>query len=399
MERSVPLERPLQRAGPPSEFASRRCMHVGPHQETRREGRDRQRGDPHCGRRPRRTHHPGHQGAHQGPCRSRGTAGQARRADHCLGPAPAGTTARPTAPLTALFLPHPRETQFATLRRGDKVNNKLAKHFSAFLGALALLNAGARCGSAQTFPDKNLEAVVKEALKETKPLTDESLSRLFVLEASGKTIKDLTGLEKCKNLSQLKLSNNQIADLKPLKDLTELQSLDLASNKIADLAPLAGLTKLQYLELTNNPVAKLDPLAKLTKLFALYLTNNKVSDLTPLAGLTGLSSLALGNNQVKDLAPLAKVTRLNTLELKENQITDLKPLKGQTDLRILMLERNKLTDLTPLVEAVQADAKGDRRWAPYLRLFLAGNPLSDDAKSKQLAALKAAGVRLEEEKK
>jgi len=52
-----------------------------------------------------------------------------------------------------------------------------------------------------------------------------------------------------------------------------------------------------------------------------------------------------------------------------------------------------------LVEAVQADAKGDRRWAPYLRLFLAGNPLSEDAKTKQLAALKEAGVRLEDEKK
>ncbi len=258
------------------------------------------------------------------------------------------------------------------------MNNQLAKGLLALLGALALLNAGARRATAQAFPDKNLEAAVKEALKETKPLTDESLSRLFVLEASGKTIKDLTGLEKCKNLAQLKLSNNQIADLKALKDLTELQSLDLAGNKIADLAPLAGLTKLQYLELTNNQVVKLDPLAKLTKLFALYLSNNKVSDLTPLAGLTGLSSLALGNNQVKDLGPLTKVTRLKDLELKDNQITDLKPLKGQTDLSILQLQKNKLTDLTPLVEAVQADAKGDRRWAPYLRLYLAKTRRSND---------------------
>ena len=62
-------------------------------------------------------------------------------------------------------------------------------------------------------------------------------------------------------------------------------------------------------------------------------------------------------------------------------------------------KRNKIADLTPLVEAAQADAKGDRRWAPYLRLFLAGNPLSEDAKTKQLAALKEAGVRLEDEKK
>jgi hypothetical protein len=30
-----------------------------------------------------------------------------------------------------------------------------------------------------------------------------------------------------------------------------------------------------------------------------------------------------------------------------------------------------------------------------LRLFIAGNPLSEDAKTKQVAALKEAGVRIE----
>src|SRR5207245_8615387 len=133
----------------------------------------------------------------------------------------------------------------------------LAKALLVFLGTMALLHVAAARAAAQAFPDKNLEAAVKEALKETKPLTDESLARLFILEASGKGIKNLTGLEKCKNLAQLKLTKNQIVDLKPLKDLTELQSLHLADNKIADLTPLAGLDKLQYLDLMNNQVAKL----------------------------------------------------------------------------------------------------------------------------------------------
>jgi Leucine-rich repeat (LRR) protein len=277
------------------------------------------------------------------------------------------------------------------------VKEALTRGLLAAVLAGLLVHAQAGKAGAAPFTDKNLETAVREAIKETKKnaLTDADLARLFVLDASGKGIKDLTGLEKCKNLAEVKLANNQIVDLKPLKDLTEIQSLTLTNNKITDLAPLAGLVKLQYLELSGNQVVKLDPLAKLTKLFALYLSDNKVSDLTPLGGLASLSSLALGKNQVKDIGPLAKVTRLSTLELKDNQVVDLTPLKKQTELRILMLERNKITDLTPLVDTVKADAKGERRFAPYLRLFIAGNPLSDAAKSAQVAALKEAGVRIE----
>ena len=48
-----------------------------------------------------------------------------------------------------------------------------------------------------------------------------------------------------------------------------------------------------------------------------------------------------------------------------------------------------------LVKAAKADSDGPKRFAPYLRLYLAGNPLSDDAKKAQLDALKAAGLRVE----
>ena len=42
----------------------------------------------------------------------------------------------------------------------------------------------------------------------------------------------------------------------------------------------------------------------------------------------------------------------------------------------------------------KADAEGAKRFAPYLQLYLKDNPLSDEAKTKQLADLKAVGVRI-----
>jgi len=247
------------------------------------------------------------------------------------------------------------------------------------------------------FPDKALETAVRVEVQEpSADLTDQKLSAsLFFLRADKKGIRDLTGLEKGKPLAEIKLSNNQIVDLKPLKELANLQSLDLAGNQLVDLTPLGGLTKLQYLELSNNKIAKIDSLAGLTSLMSLYLGGNQISDLAPLTKLTRLSSLSLPRNQIRDLAPLASVNRLMTLDLSDNQISDLAPLTKQTEVTLLMLERNKITDLTPLLAWAKADAEGPKRFAPYLRLYLRGNPLSDAAKTEQLKALKGYGVRVD----
>jgi hypothetical protein len=70
-------------------------------------------------------------------------------------------------------------------------------------------------------------------------------------------------------------------------------------------------------------------------------------------------------------------------------------LTKQTEVTLLMLERNKITDLAPLLTWAKADAEGPKRFAPYVRLYLRGNPLSDTAKTEQLKALKGYGVRVE----
>src|SRR5262245_39434385 len=113
---------------------------------------------------------------------------------------------------------------------------------------------------AVAIPDKNLEAALRALVFDKKgtdkELTEEDLGKIFTLEARGKGIKDLTGLEHCKNLLLINLAKNEVSDLASIKELKNLQSLDLASNKIADLAPLAGLTALQFLELSDNQIVQ-----------------------------------------------------------------------------------------------------------------------------------------------
>ena len=86
---------------------------------------------------------------------------------------------------------------------------------------------------------------------------------------------------------------------------------------------------------------------------------------------------------------------LNSLQLSQNAIEDLKPLQGLTNLYFLFLENNRIEDLSPLVEMVEADTQ--KRFSPFLNLFLKGNPLSEKARSEQLPRLKELGVRVKSE--
>lgn len=246
-------------------------------------------------------------------------------------------------------------------------------------------------------PDKNLEAAIRAALPHHKgELNEQALNGVYILDASGRGVQNLAGLEKCVNLAEVRLAKNQIADIKALAGLKNLQSVTLSNNMVADIAPLKDLTALQYLEVSENQVADIGPLARLTALASIYLGGNQVADLAPVAALTKLSTLSLPRNRVKDVTPVASLTRLNVLDLTDNEVESLAPLSKLNNLRMLMLAKNKIADLAPFVAACQADSAGPKRFAPYLRLYLADNPLSNAAKGEQLGALKKAGVRLED---
>ena len=93
--------------------------------------------------------------------------------------------------------------------------------------------------AAGPFPRQEPRKTVKAPLLQepTAELTDAKLANLSVLHADAKSIKDLTGLEKCKGLAEIRLAKNQIADVKAAQglDVANLQSLDLSGNQIVDV--------------------------------------------------------------------------------------------------------------------------------------------------------------------
>jgi hypothetical protein len=111
------------------------------------------------------------------------------------------------------------------------------------------------------FDDPGLESAIREELGQPFGfLTRQGLLNLRTLDAKGRGIGDLTGLEYCENLTWLDLDTNNLSDITPLTNLTNLMVLNLDSNLVFDISPLAGLLNLDELSLFDNQVGDIQAL-------------------------------------------------------------------------------------------------------------------------------------------
>jgi len=222
------------------------------------------------------------------------------------------------------------------------------------------------------FPDANLELVVREKLESMDTLAagesiyTTDLEEIVWLDASGRNITDLKGLESCINLGFLDLSCNGIVDLSPVGALPgalvytvdreenvythTVLDVKLSRNSLVSLLPLAGLVGPDELSLflSFNEIEDISPLEGLTNLINLYLCENRIVDLSPLSRLTGLTNLELWGNQIEDISSLSELTSLYWIELYRNNIIDVSPLSQLVNLDNLGLSSNNIQDVAPL---------------------------------------------------
>ncbi len=238
------------------------------------------------------------------------------------------------------------------------------------LSMIVLNFQGALYREAADFPDKNLEAAIRDAVGVAKGrLVARDLARVTKLDASGRGIKSLQGMEQLKALRILNLEDNQIQDVSPLKSLRKLTELSLRNNGITCLeeinfAELKGLP-LRKLSLRHNVVrpesgeqvrlSDVRLLGYFTSLEELELRDNHIAEISFLQELVGLQVLDLRENRIKDISPILNLTNMCELNLRENDISDLTPLSNLAGLTYLNIHSNPnvqsvlpLKDLTGL---------------------------------------------------
>jgi len=214
------------------------------------------------------------------------------------------------------------------LDAGDTVvllNNPLSRlAISAQIPILEARGVTVSADPAQvTFSDTSLEAAVRAAIGQASgELLTVDVEFLTSLDASGRGITALDGIEYLKGVEELFLENNQIADLSLLARLKILEKLRVDHNQITRIDSLAGLTGLTELELHHNQISDVSPLASLTGLRRLRLDENQIVDVSALVGLTELTQLNLQNNQISDISPLMALTALSDLWLGTNPLND-----------------------------------------------------------------------------
>jgi internalin A len=210
------------------------------------------------------------------------------------------------------------------------------------------------------FAEPILKALVEAQLGVTSP-TVADMVFLKELDAAGRGISDLTGLEYATNITILNLGEfyyywvwppelrtNQIEDITPLTGLMRLKSLDLSNNQISDISALSGMTDLETLALYRNKITDISALSGLSNLTSLDLERNQITDITPLSGLTNLKLLELSSNSIVDTSALSTLAGLESLLLNRNGLTTIPDLINLPNLKFIELDGNQITDISGL---------------------------------------------------
>ena len=175
----------------------------------------------------------------------------------------------------------------------------------------------------------------------TFQIFEAQMDSLRVLDATGKGITSLVGLEHATNLDTLFLGSNSITNVDSLAGLENLKWLDLSRNYIRDVTPLAGLENLEELYLYRQGGGfELSPLNNLTKLKRFSIGDgefgNKVNDLV--VRMSDLEWLKVNGTNIKNLDFLEDLPDLEWLNISANgQLTDFKPLACLEELKTLYL--------------------------------------------------------------
>lgn len=159
------------------------------------------------------------------------------------------------------------------------------------------------------FEDPNLESAVREVVnKPSGPILNSDVDLVTHLDASGRGISSLKGIEGFSNLTQLNLENNNLSDLWPLNSmnrssLLDLWYLDLSGNNFEHFDYLDA-QNLRYLDLSNNKITNVDNVSFLTNLSYLNLTDNRIESIDALNELISLKELYLSGNNISDYSPV-----------------------------------------------------------------------------------------------
>ena len=220
----------------------------------------------------------------------------------------------------------------------------MVERFAVSLGVSALFQGPAVAACVEpaevvTVLDAGLRAAMREALAlPDGDITCQHMRSLEELNAFGRGVTDLEGIQHAVNLTNLNLRENNISRIDLLAGLSNLQILQLAWNDMTDISPVADLTNLIALTVNDTPVSNLDAVAGLMNLVQIELANTQVSSLEPLRDLDLLVRVGAGHiNNLTDISPVAGSALVSVYLNGNPNITNLEVLAEFSDMQRMLV--------------------------------------------------------------
>jgi Leucine-rich repeat (LRR) protein len=233
-----------------------------------------------------------------------------------------------------------------------------------FLGGL--LGLSSRVDSVVNFADPNLEKAVREKINQPNaPITRLDVLAITELDASGREIRRLEGIETLNRLTVLNLANNAVEDLLPLADMGMLVELNLQNNRITDLDAInfdyIKRLPIRSLNLRDNFIENIESLSDFYVLEKLNLRGNRIRNVEPLTGLTGLVYLNIHSNPVIiGLDSLSNLQNLQTLIMRNVFIGENSQFLASLEkLQKLNIRNSSIADLSVLAALMQSGSLQD----------------------------------------
>ena len=187
---------------------------------------------------------------------------------------------------------------------------------------------------------------------------------LVDLELNNLTLDNLSGVEACTKLNEIRIVSCKVKDLSALstsktlkhfysfgkadineivdslKPVTTLNRLTVRESGIGDMSTISELTTVEDLYLYASNISKVVGLEKMKNLKKLMIANNPIGDISGIVKCTSIESLKVYDCGLTSLNGIEKLTNLKELDAKSNNITDMLPLAANTKLMSLNLKNN-----------------------------------------------------------
>ena len=184
----------------------------------------------------------------------------------------------------------------------------------------------------------------------------EELRKMIYIDGNGRKVLNLmnnnlskvpSALSELTELEVLDLSFNQLKQVTGINKLKNLKQLDLSANKLNEFPEsVCELEKLEVLSVMYNNLKVLpNSVCKLKRLWGLNLSDNKLSSLpNDFAELEELVSLFLNNNELRVLPnSVCKMKELRWLNLSDNNLSSLPDGFAELKLDELYVSGNPFT--------------------------------------------------------